>query len=50
MGSIAPLAEPGVVQGAKSVGREHLVPGKDPEHYAWVNTSDHRNLYQISLP
>jgi DNA-binding winged helix-turn-helix (wHTH) protein/Tol biopolymer transport system component len=49
-GGIAPLAEPGVVQGAESVGRAELVPGKDPEHYAWVNTTVHRNLYRISLP
>jgi DNA-binding winged helix-turn-helix (wHTH) protein/Tol biopolymer transport system component len=47
---IAPLAEPSVVQGAQSVGRGELVPGKDPEHYAWVNTTVHRNLYRISLP
>ena len=50
VGGIAPLAEPRVVQGAESVGRGELVPGKDPEHYAWVNTTVHRNLYQISLP
>jgi eukaryotic-like serine/threonine-protein kinase len=50
VGGIAPLAEPRVVEGAESVGRAELVPGKDPEHYAWVNTTVHRNLYQISLP
>jgi DNA-binding winged helix-turn-helix (wHTH) protein/Tol biopolymer transport system component len=49
-GGIAPLAEPSVVQGAESVGRGALVPGKDPAHYAWVNITVHRNLYQISLP
>jgi DNA-binding winged helix-turn-helix (wHTH) protein/Tol biopolymer transport system component len=49
VGGIAPLAEPSVVQGAESVGRGELVPGKDPEHYAWVNTTVHRNLYRISL-
>jgi hypothetical protein len=49
-GGIAPLAEPSVVQGAESVGRADLVPGKDPEHYAWVNTTVHRNLYRISFP
>jgi DNA-binding winged helix-turn-helix (wHTH) protein/Tol biopolymer transport system component len=47
---IAPLAEASVVQGAQSVRRGELVPGKDPEHYAWVNTTVHRNLYRISLP
>ncbi len=50
VGGIAPLAEPSVVQGAESVGRRALVPGKDPAHYAWVNIAVHRNLYRISLP
>jgi hypothetical protein len=49
-GGIALLAEPSVVHGAQSVGRGELVPGQDPEHYAWVNTTIHRNLYRISLP
>jgi DNA-binding winged helix-turn-helix (wHTH) protein/Tol biopolymer transport system component len=44
------LAEPSVVRGAQSVGRAELIPGRDPEHYAWVNTTVHRNLYRISLP
>lgn len=48
-GGIAPFAESNVVPGAISVGREEPVPGKDPEHYAWVNTTVHRNLYRISL-
>lgn len=50
MRGITPLAEPNVVQGAELVGRGELVPGKDPEHYAWVNTTVHRNLYRIYLP
>ena len=49
-GGIPPLAEPGIIPGAESVNRAELTPGKDPGHYAWVNTTDHRNLYQISLP
>jgi DNA-binding winged helix-turn-helix (wHTH) protein/Tol biopolymer transport system component len=49
-GGIAPMAEPSAVPGAQSVGRGDLTPGKDPEHYAWVNTTVHRNLYRISLP
>ena len=49
-GGIAPSAEPDVVRGAKSVARGELTPGTDPEHYAWVNTTVHRNLYRISLP
>jgi Tol biopolymer transport system component/DNA-binding winged helix-turn-helix (wHTH) protein len=47
---IVPMAEASVVSGAQSVRRGDLVPGKDPEHYAWVNTTVHRNLYRISLP
>jgi len=47
---IAPLAEASVVPGAQSVGRGDAVPGKDAEHYAWVNVTVHRNLYRISLP
>jgi hypothetical protein len=47
---IAPLAEATVVPGAENVGRADLIPGKDLAHYAWVNTTVHRNLYQISLP
>ena len=50
VGGIAPLADPSVVHGAESVGRGALVSGKDPAHYAWVNTTVHRNLYRISLP
>jgi DNA-binding winged helix-turn-helix (wHTH) protein/Tol biopolymer transport system component len=49
-GGIEPLAEPGVVKGTQSVARAELVPGIDPGEYAWVNTSIHRNLYQITLP
>ncbi len=49
-GGIPPLALPSVVQGAESVSRAWLVPGKDPDHYAWVKTTVHRNLYRISLP
>ena len=49
-GGIAPLAEPSVVKGSRSVTRANLVPGKDPEHFAYVNTTVHRNLYRISLP
>ena len=50
VGGIPRLAEPSVVQGAESVERGALVPGKDPAHYAWVNLTVHRNLYRISLP
>ncbi|MFZ0633181.1 MAG: winged helix-turn-helix domain-containing protein [Acidobacteriaceae bacterium] len=50
VGGTALVAEPSVLQGAESVGRGALVPGKDPAHYAWVDVTVHRNLYQISLP
>ena len=49
-GGIPPLAEPRVVPGARSVPRAVLVPGKDPDHYAWINATVQRNLYRISLP
>jgi DNA-binding winged helix-turn-helix (wHTH) protein/Tol biopolymer transport system component len=47
---IPPLAEPSVVRGARSVPRSVVVPGKDPDHYAWINATVQRNLYRISLP
>jgi len=47
---IASFAQPSVAPGAQSVARADLVPGKDPDHYAWINTTVHRNLYRISLP
>lgn len=40
----------GIVKGSQSVPRESFVPGKDPSHYAYVNTTVHRNLYRVSLP
>jgi len=49
-GGIKPLEEASVIPGAQSIGRGLLVPGKDPAHYAYVNTTVHRNLYRISLP
>ncbi|HEY3936497.1 MAG TPA: winged helix-turn-helix domain-containing protein [Bryobacteraceae bacterium] len=49
-GGIAPQADASVVPGAKSIGRAGIVPGEDPTHYAYVNTTVHRNLYRISLP
>ena len=47
---IAPLADASVVPGAQSVNRDDLVGGKDPDHYAYVKTTVHRNLYRVSLP
>lgn len=49
-GGIKPLSEASVMPGSQSVMRADLVPGKDPAHYAYVNTTVHRNLYRISLP
>jgi DNA-binding winged helix-turn-helix (wHTH) protein/Tol biopolymer transport system component len=49
-GGIQPLADPSVVPGAQSINRAMLVPGKDLSHYAYVNTTVHRNLYRVSLP
>ena len=49
-GGIEPLAKAGVVPGAQSIARGELVPGKDPAHFAYVNTTVHRNLYRISVP
>ena len=42
--------KPVSVPGAQSIARGELVPGKDPAHFAYVNTTVHRNLYRISLP
>jgi len=47
---IKPLADASVIAGSQSVPRAELVPGRDPFHYAYVNTKVHRNLYRISLP
>jgi hypothetical protein len=47
---IPPLAQPSIVKGSQSIPRENLVPGNDPSHYAYVNTTVHRNLYRLSLP
>lgn len=47
---IPPGAGSNVIKGARSVNLAHLVPGKDPGQYAWINTVIHRNLYRITLP
>lgn len=47
---IAPAAEASAVKGARSIERAPLIPGKNPDHYAWVNTTAHRNLYRVTLP
>jgi len=47
---IPPRAQASVMPGSQSVPRADLVPGKDPSHYVYVNTTMHRNLYRITLP
>jgi eukaryotic-like serine/threonine-protein kinase len=49
-GGVAAGAEPDKVPGSQSVNRALLVPGKDVSHFAYVNTTAHRNLYRISVP
>ena len=49
-GGIEPGAKEDVIPGSQSVNRALLVPGEDLSHFAYVNTTSHRNLYRISLP
>jgi DNA-binding winged helix-turn-helix (wHTH) protein/Tol biopolymer transport system component len=49
-GGIRPGADAIVIPGAQSVDRADIVPGLDISHFAYVNTTVHRNLYRISLP
>jgi len=49
-GGIEPGSDASVIPGAQIVDRAELAPGLDPSHYAYVNTTVHRNLYRISLP
>ena len=49
-GGIEPMADANVVPGAQSVPRADLVPGRDLDHYAYVKTTVHRNLFRVSLP
>jgi hypothetical protein len=48
-GGIPPLSDASVAPGAQSVPRADLIAGKDPAHYAFVNTTVHRNLFSVSL-
>jgi DNA-binding winged helix-turn-helix (wHTH) protein/Tol biopolymer transport system component len=47
---VEPMAEASSIPGSVSVPRAYFVPGADPTHFAYVNTTVHRNLYRISLP
>jgi eukaryotic-like serine/threonine-protein kinase len=49
-GGIPPQADPSVVEGSQLIPHSDLVPGNDLSHFAYVNTTVHRNLYRISLP
>jgi DNA-binding winged helix-turn-helix (wHTH) protein/Tol biopolymer transport system component len=44
------LAKADSIPGAYWIPRGDLVPGKDANHFAYVNNTVHRNLYRISLP
>jgi hypothetical protein len=41
---------PELIPGAQLVNRAHLVPGRDLDHFAYVNRVFHRNLFRITLP
>lgn len=43
------MAEASSIPGAVSVPRAYLAPGADPNHFAYINITVHRNLYRISL-
>jgi eukaryotic-like serine/threonine-protein kinase len=47
---LPPDADASVVKGSQLILRSGFVPGNDPSHFAYVNTTVHRNLYRISLP
>jgi DNA-binding winged helix-turn-helix (wHTH) protein/Tol biopolymer transport system component len=44
------LAKAAAAPGAQSFAHGDPIPGKDPAHFAYVNTTVHRNLYRILLP
>jgi DNA-binding winged helix-turn-helix (wHTH) protein/Tol biopolymer transport system component len=46
---ISPTTEPSMIPGSEWVSHGEAVPRKDPEHYAWMNTTAHWNLYRISF-
>jgi DNA-binding winged helix-turn-helix (wHTH) protein/Tol biopolymer transport system component len=48
-GGIRPSADTSVIPGSRVVNRAFFVPGKDASHYAYVETTVHRNLYRIFL-
>jgi DNA-binding winged helix-turn-helix (wHTH) protein/Tol biopolymer transport system component len=47
---IKPLSEAAVIPGARSIARAALIPGPDPDTFAYVRTRIHRNLFRVTLP
>jgi hypothetical protein len=47
---IDPSSDAAAIRGVQVMERGELVPGNDVGHFAYVNTTVHRNLYRISLP
>jgi DNA-binding winged helix-turn-helix (wHTH) protein/Tol biopolymer transport system component len=47
---IPPQADASLLRGAQTVERSNFIGGKDPAHYAYVNTAVHRNIYRVALP
>jgi hypothetical protein len=49
-GGIKPQSEAAVVPGARSVAVSDFIPGNEVNYFAYVNTTEHRNLFRVSLP
>jgi hypothetical protein len=47
---IHPLSDASVVPGARSIKRADLIPGGNPDTYAYAQTGVHRNLFRVMLP
>ncbi len=47
---VEPGSDSNIISGTQTIERAELVPGNDPSHFAYVNTTVHRNLYRVSLP
>jgi hypothetical protein len=47
---LSPEADPSIVKRSQLILRSGFVPGNDPSHFAYVNTTVHRNLYRIPPP
>lgn len=49
-GGIKPMAQASDVPGSQSINRADFVPGKDLEHFAYVKTTMHYNLFRVQMP